>query len=406
MLTHLQELRDKGGLDETRRKNLDDGIGAAKSILARANEAIHKEQRLNAVNDLQQRVEDWKGHKLDHFGELLLHGNYTVLKGEGAKEVEREVSTVFGSLVATSRNHLRCMLGASQRPCPLALSAATAKCHSSPPSPTARYNQSRSRTPFAASMELPPMSMRLSSQKQGIKLSLSGSEPHFQGPGAPSDLKSHLLRRSQTCRQLPYSEPVSPAPHRSLTRSQSRSQLSLRVTNLFIPRSPKATPNPTFPQVPHAAPMPHDAENNIVAQQADPSIKLNAIAESNVLLPHASTHLPARYANVSPSDMCPMNLDACKKSTFEDQIANGSAFTSPQREQYKVYLFESILLCCKEINLNKPKNKMLGTNKPLVDKKGQPKLQLKGRIFMQNVTDVLTFSRIGKQRVDGYFSQH
>jgi len=34
---------------------------------------------------------------------------------------------------------------------------------------------------------------------------------------------------------------------------------------------------------------------------------------------------------------------------------------------------------------------MLGNNKPPVDKKGKPRLQLKGRIFMQNVTDVVSF---------------
>ena len=64
--------------------------------------------------------------------------------------------------------------------------------------------------------------------------------------------------------------------------------------------------------------------------------------------------------------------------------------------EYKVYLFEKILLCCKEFNLNKQKNKMLGNNKTLVDKRGQPKLQLKGRIFMQNVTDVLTITKAGE----------
>lgn len=69
--------------------------------------------------------------------------------------------------------------------------------------------------------------------------------------------------------------------------------------------------------------------------------------------------------------------------------------------QYKVYLFERILLCCKEINPNKSKNKMLGANRPLVDKKGKLKLQLKGRIFMQNVTDVLTVSRSGKSSFCG-----
>ena len=84
-------------------------------------------------------------------------------------------------------------------------------------------------------------------------------------------------------------------------------------------------------------------------------------------------------------------------------MADISAYESPPPKQYKVYLFERILLCCKEINLNKPKNKMLGNNKPLVDKKGQPKLQLKGRIFMQNVTDVVFISRIGEPKI---VSQH
>ena len=149
----LDELRKKGGLDPERQKDLGEGAEKTRSILVQANEAIAKEARIEAVGELQHRVEDWKGHKIDHFGELLLYGNYTVLKGEGAKEVERE---------------------------------------------------------------------------------------------------------------------------------------------------------------------------------------------------------------------------------------------------YKVYLFERILLCCKEINPNKPKNKMLGQNKPIVDKKGKPKLQLKGRIFMQNVTDVLTLTRSDK----------
>ncbi|KAG8530920.1 uncharacterized protein KY384_004277 [Bacidia gigantensis] len=86
----LEQLRDKGGLEETRCRNLDDGISAATSILNRANEAVSREQRLDAVRDLQERVDDWKGHRIDHFGDLLLYGAYTVVKGEGSKEVERE----------------------------------------------------------------------------------------------------------------------------------------------------------------------------------------------------------------------------------------------------------------------------------------------------------------------------
>ncbi len=61
------------------------------------------------------------------------------------------------------------------------------------------------------------------------------------------------------------------------------------------------------------------------------------------------------------------------------------------RWQYKIYLFEKILLCCKEMNPNKPKNKV----GQLVDRKGKPKLQLKGRIFMRNVTDMVSISKPG-----------
>jgi cell division control protein 24 len=52
-----------------------------------------------------------------------------------------------------------------------------------------------------------------------------------------------------------------------------------------------------------------------------------------------------------------------------------------------------ILLCCKEINPAKQKNKLM--NKPLVDKKGKPKLQLKGRIFMSNVTETVSIAKPG-----------
>ncbi len=64
------------------------------------------------------------------------------------------------------------------------------------------------------------------------------------------------------------------------------------------------------------------------------------------------------------------------------------------KRQYHVYLFETILLCCKDIDLSKPKNKL--SNKQLVDKRGKPKLQLKGRIFMQNVTDLVSLTKPGK----------
>ena len=44
------------------------------------------------MQELKDRVEDWKGHRVEVFGDLLLHGTYTVLKGENtAKDAEREV---------------------------------------------------------------------------------------------------------------------------------------------------------------------------------------------------------------------------------------------------------------------------------------------------------------------------
>lgn len=39
-----------------------------------------------AVDDLVNRVEDWKKHRVDHFGDLLMHGVYTVVTGKGDQE--------------------------------------------------------------------------------------------------------------------------------------------------------------------------------------------------------------------------------------------------------------------------------------------------------------------------------
>lgn len=78
-----------------------EGEAAASSLMLRANEAVAKEQRNTAVADLQLRVEDWKGHNMRQFGELLLYGNFTVVKGEGAKPAEREVRVVFRTFSPT-----------------------------------------------------------------------------------------------------------------------------------------------------------------------------------------------------------------------------------------------------------------------------------------------------------------
>ncbi|OAL52403.1 hypothetical protein IQ07DRAFT_642100 [Pyrenochaeta sp. DS3sAY3a] len=88
----LQQLRDKGDLDEQRKEDISKGIEAASSVLAGTNDAIAREERVEAVEELKTLVEDWKGHRIEGFGELLLHGQFTVLKGESmtSKNEERD----------------------------------------------------------------------------------------------------------------------------------------------------------------------------------------------------------------------------------------------------------------------------------------------------------------------------
>jgi cell division control protein 24 len=92
VLISEQQLRDKGDLDEQRKNDISRGIEAASSVLAGTNDAIAREERVEAVEELKTLVEDWKGHRIEGFGDLLLYGQYTVLKGESmsSKNEERE----------------------------------------------------------------------------------------------------------------------------------------------------------------------------------------------------------------------------------------------------------------------------------------------------------------------------
>jgi cell division control protein 24 len=89
----LKELRDKGDLDESLRAEINAGIEAASAVLRATNAAVDREERNEAVQELRERVEDWKGHRLDAFGDLLLHGTFSVIKGDptNSKDQEREV---------------------------------------------------------------------------------------------------------------------------------------------------------------------------------------------------------------------------------------------------------------------------------------------------------------------------
>lgn len=95
----LDDLYKKGDLDEDRKADLLIGREAATSVLARTNRAVDREEKAEAVQELRLRVEDWKGHRVEGFGELLVYGTFTVLKSEnlggGGKEGERQVSSPF-----------------------------------------------------------------------------------------------------------------------------------------------------------------------------------------------------------------------------------------------------------------------------------------------------------------------
>ena len=70
-----------------------DAVEIIQGVLHEADAAIDKETRQNALQDLKDRVEEWKSLKVSTFGELMLFGTFTVLKGDaGAKDQEKEVS--------------------------------------------------------------------------------------------------------------------------------------------------------------------------------------------------------------------------------------------------------------------------------------------------------------------------
>ena len=398
-------MRNKGGLDEDKREDLLNGADAASSILQRANEAVAKEQRLAAVSELQSRVEDWKGHQIDHFGELLLFGDYTVVKGEGAKEVEREVRIriIHNAMTPKCRSLARLATGQptkSSRFCfralvaiqwyrqPLTLRLKRAYGQS----PASRYRAAL-RSPGYASPralkrfvsgleEVPEEDSGRADEERCVGLQTAAPRAHAQAPAStPKALRSHrsrlrLINKSKrgvpaipSARSSPRdgegSEGSSapPTPSRrgkessigKLAAFNSRMKMKGHKVRKIFSKSPRQPVDPTVWQ--------HLLMNGPFKQQ------------TNFLTPKLSHR-----------------KDPEKHFCVEQRL------TKAVRLQYKVYLFERILLCCKEINPNKPKNKMLGNNKPLLDKRGKPRLQLKGRIFMQNVTDVVTVIKSGKAR--------
>ncbi|ROW02550.1 hypothetical protein VPNG_07848 [Cytospora leucostoma] len=86
----LKDLRKKSE-DEAVKEDLGAGIEAAERVLKKANEAVDRDLLDEALEELVGRVDDWKNHRVEHFGKLLLHGVYTVVTGKTDQERDYEI---------------------------------------------------------------------------------------------------------------------------------------------------------------------------------------------------------------------------------------------------------------------------------------------------------------------------
>lgn len=403
-------MHKKGGLDEERRQDLVDGSEAAKSILYRTNEAVAKEARIEAVAELQSRVEDWKGHKIDHFGALLLYGSFTVLKGEGAREVEREVSVIFDSLDPGSRALLRRLARASQRLRPSSPKPRTPVYRSPPELPRTRtprkFTSALAGVPEDAS-EAQHVPVLWDPPEKRQKYSLFGLKKATTPPSAVASPHTTPSKTRMGTGRETLPEPTTPSRPPRLRSATSMSDLKASLALKFKSWSPMSK----SPQTPLLSPnfhlrtgIPADDLKFLLAatKYCGHFFRFNGTFTSSTAFLFTDPFSVSCIRPIIRIDNSPFANFLKKRKTkeiattqIERHLTDCLAMKRPMRVQYKIYLFERILLCCKEINPNKPKNKMLGNSKPLVDKKGKLKLQLKGRIFMQNVTDVLTLTRAG-----------
>ena len=104
----LEDLYKKGDLDDQRKSDLLNGKEAATSVLIRTNLAVDREVKAEAVQELKVRVEDWKGHRVEAFGDLLLYGTFTVVKGEGQQAANKDGERQVGN--QPPQHHSRGML--------------------------------------------------------------------------------------------------------------------------------------------------------------------------------------------------------------------------------------------------------------------------------------------------------
>jgi hypothetical protein len=238
--------------------------------LTQANAAVDRELRNEALEDLRSRVEDWKNHRVDQFGDLLLHGHFPVVTGKS--DVQKEV-----------------------RP------------------------------------------------------------------------RSTLVRNGSI-------------------RLKNSALVKAKELLSNIPENLMAAFDDTHNSQWDAVSEHGSEEASVDQRHESPETELDSF------LPNMIFH---HFSGFHPTTGNPF---------LAEQYANSLGIACPSYQQYTIYLFERILLCCKEVNPNKSKDKLMGAQKDKKDKKDKnktkepnrnAKLQLKGRIFMTNVTEVVSLAKQG-----------
>jgi cell division control protein 24 len=85
-LLHQQLLKKSSPIDYPHYEELKAGSAAAKRITDKINEAQRRAENVQTVHNLASRVDDWKGHHVSQFGELLLEDIFSVTKSEVDRE--------------------------------------------------------------------------------------------------------------------------------------------------------------------------------------------------------------------------------------------------------------------------------------------------------------------------------
>lgn len=67
-------------------EELKEGLASITRVTDAVNETTRQRENELAVNDLKERVEDWKGHELSSFGALVLEDTFTVVKNDSERE--------------------------------------------------------------------------------------------------------------------------------------------------------------------------------------------------------------------------------------------------------------------------------------------------------------------------------